>query len=122
MMEASNFTINVDELSQNLDEFQDRLKYAVQMYASTKANEFEALMKANRKWTDRTGMAKARLNASISEPDENTIRITLAHGVEYGIWLELANEKNFAIIAPTLSQQGPRVIEGLNDLMNEIKL
>lgn len=122
MMEASNFTINVDELSQNLDEFQDRLKYAVQMYASTKANELEALMKANRKWTDRTGMAKARLNASISEPDENTIRITLAHGVEYGIWLELANEKNFAIIAPTLSQQGPRVIEGLNDLMNEIKL
>lgn len=122
MMEASNFTINVDELSQNLDEFQGRLKYAVQMYASTKANELEALMKANRKWTDRTGMAKARLNASISEPDENTIRITLAHGVEYGIWLELANEKNFAIIAPTLSQQGPRVIEGLNDLMNEIKL
>ena len=122
MMEASNFTINIDELSQNLDEFQDRLKYAVQMYASSKANEFEALMKANRKWTDRTGMAKARLNASISEPDENTIRITLAHGVEYGIWLELANEKNFAIIAPTLSQQGPRVIEGLNDLMNEIKL
>lgn len=122
MMEASNFTINVDELSQNLDEFQDRLKYAVQMYASTKANELEALMKANRKWTDRTGMAKARLNASTSEPDENTIRITLAHGVEYGIWLELANEKNFAIIAPTLSQQGPRVIEGLNDLMNEIKL
>lgn len=122
MMEASNFTINIDELSQNLDEFQDRLKYAVQMYASTKANELEALMKANRKWTDRTGMAKARLNASISEPDENTIRITLAHGVEYGIWLELANEKNFAIIAPTLSQQGPRVIEGLNDLMNEIKL
>ena len=122
MMEASNFTINVDELSQNLDEFQDRLKYAVQMYASTKANELEALMKANRKWTDRTGMAKARLNASISEPDENIIRITLAHGVEYGIWLELANEKNFAIIAPTLSQQGPRVIEGLNDLMNEIKL
>lgn len=122
MMEASNFTINIDELSQNLDEFQDRLKYAVQMYASTKANELEALMKANRKWTDRTGMAKARLNASVSEPDENTIRITLAHGVEYGIWLELANEKNFAIIAPTLSQQGPRVIEGLNDLMNEIKL
>lgn len=122
MMEASNFTINVNELSQNLDEFQGRLKYAVQMYASTKANELEALMKANRKWTDRTGMAKARLNASISEPDENTIRITLAHGVEYGIWLELANEKNFAIIAPTLSQQGPRVIEGLNDLMNEIKL
>lgn len=122
MMEASNFTINVDELSQNLDEFQGRLKYAVQMYASTKANELEALMKANRKWTDRTGMAKARLNASTSEPDENTIRITLAHGVEYGIWLELANEKNFAIIAPTLSQQGPRVIEGLNDLMNEIKL
>ena len=102
-MEASNFTINVDELSQNLDEFQGRLKYAVQMYASTKANELEALMKANRKWTDRTGMAKARLNASISEPDENTIRITLAHGVEYGIWLELANEKNFAIIAPTLN-------------------
>lgn len=121
-MANSNFTINMDKMAQTLDNFQDRFKYAVKMYAITEASELESLMKANRKWTDRTGMAKARLKAEVSEPYEDTIRITLSHGVEYGIWLELANEKNYAIIQPTLNQQSPKVLQGLDSLMNKVKL
>lgn len=121
-MASSNFNINIDKMSKNLDNFQDRFKYAVKMYAVTKASELESLMKANRKWTDRTGMAKARLKAEVSEPNENKIRITLSHGVEYGIWLELANEKNYAIIQPTLSQQSPKILQGLDNLMNKVKV
>lgn len=92
------------------------------MYSGTKASELQAKMKINRPWTDRTGMAKAMLSARVSQPDTNTIRITLAHGVEYGIWLELAHEKNYAIIAPTVREEGPRMVSDLGNLMNRLEL
>ncbi len=109
-------------LKNNLDKMSVKLGAVVLMYASTKASELQAKMKHNRPWTDRTGMAKALLNAKVSQPNKNTIRITLAHGVDYGIWLELAHGKNYAIIAPTIREEGPRIVEDLNNLMSKLKL
>ena len=68
-----------------------------------------------------TIQAKATLNASLSKPKPNTSRITLAHGVDYGLWLELANEKNYAIIYPTIKIKGPVVLEGLKNILGKIK-
>lgn len=109
-------------LKKNLDKMPAKLGAVVLMYAATKASEIEAKMKMNRPWTDRTGMAKATLNAKVSQPNSNTVRITLAHGVDYGIWLELAHEKNYAIIAPTVREEGPRIVNDLDNLMSKLKL
>lgn len=118
------FKLDYDEstLKKNLDKMSVKLGAVVLMYASTKASEIQAKMKLNRPWTDRTGMAKALLNAKVSQPNKNTVRITLAHGVDYGIWLELAHGKNYAIIAPTIREEGPRIVEDLNNLMSKLKL
>lgn len=113
---------STSSLKKNIDNMQVKLGAVVLMYASTKANQLESHMKLNKPWTDRTGMAKLTLRASVSQPDKETVRITLAHGVDYGIWLELANEKNYAIIAPTVKNEGPKLVEGLNDLMSKLKL
>ena len=67
-------------------------------------------------------MAKALLNAKVSQPSPTIVRITLAHGVDYGIWLELAHEKNYAIIAPTVREEGPRIVSDLDNLMSKLKL
>lgn len=113
---------NGSDLKKNLDKMSEKLGVVLLMYSATKASEIQAKMKVNRPWTDRTGMAKATLNAKVSQPDPNTIRITLAYGVDYGIWLELANNKNYAIIAPTINEEGPRIVEDLNNLMSKLKL
>ena len=113
---------NSSTLKKNLDKMSVKLGAVVLMYAATKADELQAKMKLNRPWTDRTGMAKTMLNAKVSRPNSDTIRITLAHGVDYGIWLELAHGKNYAIIAPTIRDEGPRVVEDLNNLMLKLKL
>lgn len=97
---AIRINYNSSSLSKNLDKMGQKLGALVLMYSATKAQELEAKMKTNRPWTDRTGMAKAMLSAKVSQPDDKTVRITLAHGVDYGIWLELANEQNYAIINP----------------------
>lgn len=118
------FTIDYSEsqLGKNLDKMAEKLGAVLLMYSATKASEIQAKMKLNRPWTDRTNMAKTLLNAKVSQPNKDTIRIALAHGVDYGIWLELANEKNYAIIAPTIREEGPRIVEDLGDLMSKLKL
>ena len=118
------FKLDYDKstLNKNLDKMSVKLGAMLLMYAATKASELQSKMKLNRPWTDRTNMAKTMLNAKVSQPDKDTIRITLAHGVDYGIWLELAHGKNYAIIAPTVREEGPRIISDLNNLMSKIKL
>lgn len=107
-------------LNKNLLEMSTKIGAAVLMLASTEASRLESKMKINRPWTDRTGMAKATLRAFVSQPSKDKIRITLAHGVDYGIWLELAHGKNWAIVAPTINQEGPEVIKHFQGLMNRL--
>ena len=120
-MATLKFDYDQSMLGKNMDKFALKLGAAVLMYANTKATQIEASMKRNRPWTDRTGMAKASLRTVVTQPNQNTIRITLAHGVSYGIWLELAHEKKYAIIDPTLKKEAPEVVDGLQDLMSKIK-
>lgn len=108
-------------LDKGLDRMSVKLGAAVLMYANTKAAEIQSKMKVNRPWTDRTGMAKATLTTIVSQPESSIVRITLAHGVDYGIWLELAHEKNYAIIQPTINEEGPKFVKDLNGLMNKIR-
>lgn len=118
------FTLKYKEstLNKNLDKMSTKIGALVLMYAATKASKIQANMKLKRPWTDRTGMAKATLNAKVSQPNDVTIRITLAHGVDYGVWLELAHEKRFAIIAPTVREEAPRIVGDLQNIMSKIKL
>lgn len=119
---AFRFNYSESGLKKGLDNFGPKFGAMILMYAATKASEFESKMKINRPWTDRTNMAKMTLSAKVSQPSKTIIRITLAHGVEYGIWLELAHGKNYAIVAPTVQQEGPRIVQDLDNLMNKLKL
>ena len=118
------FTIDyqASTLNKGLEKMSVKLGAVVLMYSATKAAELQSKMKLNRPWTDRTGMAKATLSAKVSRPSETIIRITLAHGVQYGIWLELAHGKNYAIVAPTIREEGPRIVSDLDNLMSKLKL
>lgn len=89
------------------------------MYAETQAKNLEGYAKEHRPWTDRTGDARKRLTAYVTDIP-NGYRINLAHGVDYGIWLELAMEKRFAILEPTVRLQGPEVLRGMNRLLEEL--
>ena len=118
---AIKFRFNESTLGKNIDRMAEKAGAVILQYANTKAPIIEGDMKTNRPWTDQTGAAKARLNTSVSQPESNIVRITLAHGVDYGIWLELAHEKNYAIVAPTLRKMAPEVIEDLKGIMGEMQ-
>ena len=97
-----------------------RLGPAVMVVASASASELRSYMQSNRPWTDRTGKAKAMLDAVVSKPDDNTVRVTLVHGVSYGIWLELAHEQKYAIIKPTMQAKSGEYFQRYQKLLEKV--
>lgn len=116
---ANNFSVNSDSLQESINQFKLRTLAAVDIYMKTEAKDLEGYAKRNRPWTDRTGDARKRLTGKESRIPEG-FEIALVHGVEYGIWLELAHEKNYAILEPTIRLKGTDVVDGLKGLLEKI--
>lgn len=79
----------------------------------------EARAKADAPWTNRTGAARSGL-AGASTVAGGSGEITISHGVEYGIWLELANQGRFAVIPQTLQVMVTDLEAGLSGLLGRV--
>lgn len=75
---------------------------------SLSAEQLQEIMQQDAIWEDRTGDARNGLSATAFR-DDSVIGIILAHGVDYGFWLEVIQNGRFAIIGPTLEAHGRRV-------------
>lgn len=112
---------DAEALLNNLANVEDRADAAIRMYANTGALKLESYAKENRRWTDRTGNARNRLKGDVLTVS-NGYKLRLAHGVDYGIWLELAHEKRFAIIQDTIRIVGQEeIMPGFDKLLNRLK-
>lgn len=114
------FQIKFDDLLSGLSGFDSKAQAAISLYVDTAALTLQDYMRANAPWTNRTGQARQRLVAKGQKVSEGW-RIMLAQGVDYGIFLELAHEKRFAIIQPTITSQGPDVMKGFENLIGRLK-
>jgi hypothetical protein len=112
------------QLSQGIDLFAVKVVAAVLMFAERESAELQNYMKSNAKWTDRTGHARQSLTATVQKGIFSTkVVIKLAHGsnIPYGIYLELAHEKKYAIIQPTIQANQNQVMQDLQYLFNRLK-
>lgn len=110
----------MNSMLNGLTRMENKFDIAVQMYAEQAALKLQNFARENRKWTDRTGQARQRLTGSVTKI-EARYRITLAHGVDYGLWLELANEKKYSIIPQTIEYVGTfEVLPGFKNLMERL--
>ena len=113
------FTMDSKQLQEGIHTLDERAETAILMYGKNQSKELESYAKRNAPWTDRTTMARKSLRGDAMKI-ENGVRITLSHGVEYGLWLELANEKRYAIIKPTIEAKGKDVLNGYVNLLNKM--
>lgn len=88
-----------------------QVERSVTKVATLYANEIEQWMKANRKWTDRTGEARATLKAEVIDVTGRAALILLTYGVDYGVFLEM--KPQYQIISPALDHFGPRLMRDL---------
>ncbi len=84
-----------------LENFLKVMRSSIFLLAQQFAAEIESWMKANASWDDRTGNARQTLQAE-AEQELTEIAIRIFHGVDYGVYLELSNQGQYAILGPAL--------------------
>lgn len=102
------------DLFRGLTWFKEAVEGGVEQVVREVSKEAEDYMKQNAPWRDRTRDARRTLSASSYQRGE-VKGILLAHGVDYGRWLELRWGGRYAIILPTLEVMGQRLMERLAD-------
>ena len=115
---ASSFKFDTSKLEKGLSLLENKALAAIEMKINTQyLPKLRETAQLNAKWENRTGEARRRLNATYRTVS-NGYNLVLAHGVNYGIWLELAHEKRYAIIMQTVEYVG--VFDILPDFENFI--
>lgn len=113
--------LDISDMAAKLAGMESKTDVALRVLAEQGAKKLESNAKNNARWTDRTGNARGRLNGR-AQPISNGQRLILAHGVDYGIWLELANEKRFSIIPETLDYVGAfEIMPSFDRFMERLK-
>lgn len=111
--------LDYTKLMKNLLKLQSKFDGAVQMLCNNGAQRMEAYAKRNRPWHDRTGRARQSLKGSWSKEGAG-YKIQIAHGVSYGVYLEMKNERRYAILMPTVEKVGyEEIVPAFNNLMDK---
>lgn len=114
------FRVDTSSLEKGLSSLSGGANGVIRMYAETVAKDFESYAKENRPWHDRTSRARQGLTGYVKETSSG-YRIIIAHTVDYGLWLEMAREKRYAILEPTVRLKGADAINGMYHLLDRIK-
>lgn len=118
---SSGFRIDATRLISGLEGAESKAMKAIRLYAENAALLLQNNARQNARWTDRTGNARQRLTGDVL-PVVSGYKLRLAHGVDYGKWLELAHERRFAIIEETIRRVGTlEIMPGFENLINKLK-
>lgn len=100
----------------NFKAVEKKIRTAIGVYADTAAKKMEAEAKNNAPWIDRTGNARNSIQGNFGWKGNQAI-ITLSGNMDYSVYLELAHEKRYAILKPTIERNAPEVLRGYQRLV-----
>lgn len=93
-----------------------KVRAAIGIYADTAAKKMEGEAKKNAPWQDRTSAARNSIQGDF-EWKGNQAVINLSGNMDYSVYLELAHEKRYAILKPTIDRNAPSIIKGYQRLV-----
>lgn len=93
-----------------------KMKAALGLYANTAAKKLEAEGKRNAPWTDRTSNARNSIQGN-SRWEGNQLAIILSGNVDYFVYLELAMEKKYSILLPTIDRNATEILRGFQKMV-----
>lgn len=106
-----------DEVNRNLMAYFNRTIAGLDALSEHYAGLMEAHAKANRPWEDRTGDARKGLFGSTLHRDKKILS-RVSHSMEYGVYLELANQGKYAILEPTVKKYAPDYFRDAERVVN----
>lgn len=85
------------------------VRAAIGVFADTAAKKMEREAKQNASWIDRTSNARNSIQGSFGWKGKHAV-ISLSGNMDYSVFLELAHEKRYAILVPTIQRNAPEVL------------
>ncbi|WPC42957.1 HK97 gp10 family phage protein [Clostridium sp. JS66] len=114
----SDFNIDIKDVLEGLLKFETKSKIALELYGDTAAKKLEAEAKKNASWEDRTGQSRQTIQGGTQQNGDN-IDIYVAGNTEYFPYLELCNDKKYAILQPTVNKLSPKILKGMDNLLGK---
>lgn len=98
--------MSTERVQQNIKMIFERRRaalYALSLFYAAKAeNYFKKEQAGGRYWSNQTNQARDRVFSGAFQIGETVTGWYLAHGVQYGIYLELANDRQNAALWPVI--------------------
>ena len=117
---ASNSIRWSGNLRPGVEGFGARLNVVLKGFFEYQESKVQDYMRTKAPWTDRTANARQGLFARAYQR-EGAHGIVCYHTMPYGIWLEVKNEGQYAIIVPTIQAEGRRIMGQMNKLMDKMR-
>lgn len=92
----------IEEMRARMREYGGQVLEAVRAVGEYYAPVLEAYAKEGAPWTDQTGNARQSLHTFVEDLSRESVALYLAHGMDYGKYLELRFAGRYAIIWPTI--------------------
>lgn len=118
---TSTFRLDARNISVFLEMSDTKLTKAMNKTTRTWAQRLESYMKILAPWQDQTGLARKSLTARAKEEEQFVWTIELAQNVDYGIYLEYAHEKRFAVLEPVLQAYSGDVMNGFHNFLDNFR-
>lgn len=115
--------IKVNTSKFNLREAANRQRAALGLYANTAAKKMEAVSKDKSQptgahWYDKTGNARGSITGDHYWKGTKLV-VRLSGGMEYSVYLELAHEKRYATLQPTVARYASEILAGYQKLVKD---
>lgn len=118
-MARVDFKLSTLQLRKNVRELGPKIERRVNATMLFGAAKGMAYMKENAPWTDRTTNARNGLHTQPYVADKSKT-ITFSHTMNYGIWLEVANNGKYQIIMPSVLHTGKQIMRSLNNTLGNM--
>lgn len=118
-MSGVHISIDTKDVLRRFEQMQAKTRASLEILANSAVKAMETYAKNNAKWTDRTGNARQRLKGE-TRWEGSALIAAISHNVDYGIWLELCNQKKYAILEEALNSQAQNLLEAYERFLQQL--
>lgn len=112
-------TWETERVEKNIEDLTDNIDAKINEVFKLNEPWAVAWMKLNAPWTDITGRARGGLSATTSQMGNIHEMLLYYTGVNYGIWLEIANSGRFQILGPAMRYVSAKILKDIESVIEK---
>lgn len=109
--------VDASSFFKGMAKLDNKMTAGVTLAGKVAADKMATQAKQNAPWVDRTGHARGSIKGYTEWERINVIRIGLSAGKDYSQYLELAMDKKYAILYPTLLANKNDVLKAMGNII-----